>query len=56
MAIAVVGLSGGVGSDTRPPAPLTQLTSNVGGVSDPFVDVSRTLQRVTTSVRATPKP
>jgi anti-sigma factor RsiW len=56
MAIAVVGLSGGVGSDTRAPAPLTQLTSNVGGVSDPFVDVSRTVQRVSTAVRATPKP
>ena len=25
---------------------MSQLTSNVGGVSDPFVDVSRTLQRV----------
>jgi hypothetical protein len=25
-------------------------------VSDPFVDVSRTVQRVSTSVRATPTP
>jgi anti-sigma factor RsiW len=56
MAIAVVGLSGAVGSDSQPPTPLTQLTSTVGGVSDPFVDVSRTVQRVSTSVRATPTP
>jgi hypothetical protein len=52
MVVAVVGLSGAVGSDQQP-RPLTQLTSNVGGVSDPFVDVSRTLQRV--SRPATPQ-
>jgi hypothetical protein len=45
MVVAVVGLSGAVGSDSQP-RPVTQLTSNVGGVGDPFVDVSRTLQRV----------
>lgn len=56
VAMAVVGLSGAVGSDTQPPAPLTQLTSNVGGVSDPFVDVSRTLERVSTGVRSTSQP
>ena len=27
---------------------MSQLRSNVGGVSDPFVDVSRTVQRVST--------
>ena len=56
MAIAVVGLTGAVGSDTRPPAPVSQLSTSVGGASDPFVDVSRTLQRVSRPISATPAP
>jgi anti-sigma factor RsiW len=40
MVVAVVGISGGVGSEGQPQPPLSQLTSNVGGVSDPLVDVT----------------
>lgn len=48
MVVAVVGLSPGVGSESRTP-PLTQLTSNVGsttGGSDPMLDISRVIRRV----------
>jgi anti-sigma factor RsiW len=48
MVVAVVGLSPGVGSESRTPT-LTQLTSNVGsttGGSDPMLDVSRVIRRV----------
>lgn len=51
MVVAVVGLSAGVGSDSRTP-PLTQLTSNVGssgattGTVDPMVDVTRVIRKV----------
>jgi anti-sigma factor RsiW len=55
MVVAVVGLSGAVGSDIQP-RPVTQLTTNVGGTSDPFVDVSRTLQRVSRSNVLAPTP
>ncbi len=47
MVVAVVGLSGAVGPESQPTTPLTQLTSSVGGASDPFVEVSQTLKRVT---------
>jgi anti-sigma factor RsiW len=51
MVVAVVGLSSGVGSES-PKAPVSQLTSNVGGTSgastgtDPMLDVSRVIRRV----------
>jgi anti-sigma factor RsiW len=55
MVVAVVGLSGAVGSDVQP-RPVTQLSTNVVGTSDPFVDVSRTLQRVSRSTVLAPTP
>ncbi len=55
MVVAVVGLSGAVGSDVQP-RPVTQLSTNVGGTSDPFVDVGRTLQRVSRSSILAPTP
>lgn len=62
MVVAVVGISTGVGPETRSPGPLTQLTTNVGGaggtsgVADPMLDVSRVVRRVTTSSVVAPTP
>lgn len=58
MVVAVVGLSAGVGTDSRTP-PLTQLTSNVGspsGVADPMVDVSRVIRKVGDQGALVPTP
>ncbi|MFL6100153.1 MAG: anti-sigma factor family protein [Actinomycetales bacterium] len=58
MVVAVVGLSAGVGSDSRTP-PLTQLTSNVGSpgsVVDPMVDVSRVIRKVGDQGALVPTP
>lgn len=49
MVVAVVGISGNVGSETQPQAPLTQLTSNVGGISDPIVEVSLAVRKAGSS-------
>jgi hypothetical protein len=49
MVVAVVGISGGVGSEGQPQPPLSQLTSNVGGVSDPLVDVTIALRKASNS-------
>jgi hypothetical protein len=49
MVVTVVGLSGAVGTDTAPKPPVSQLTSNVGGVSDPMLEVSRILRKAPAS-------
>ncbi|MDP9220682.1 MAG: hypothetical protein M3P23_09095, partial [Actinomycetota bacterium] len=49
MVVTVVGLSGAVGTETAPKPPVTQLTSNVGGVSDPMTEVSRILRKASGS-------
>jgi hypothetical protein len=53
--VAVVGFSAATGSEPNR-APLTQLTSNVGGTSDPVVDLSRAIRARSRQVTFSPAP
>jgi hypothetical protein len=56
MVVAVVGLSGAVGSESPGRAPLTQLTSNVSGVTDPVVDLTQRARQRSPLTQFTPAP
>lgn len=52
--VAVVGFSGGVGPESQPQPPVSQLTSNLTGFSDPLVDVSIAVRKARTGTATLP--